>query len=125
MKTYTEDQIKDFAFKQLYDNKILNNKNVDCFVNGFKLAQEICKESLTDELKNFNEFYTSDSEDSWYGQLEKSYAYSGYNSLPSDVIDLIREYQEAAVRVQDVLNKLNQIKDKIKKSKHNCGIQSY
>jgi hypothetical protein len=67
MKKYNIAEIEDIALRYAYNKKSLTQKNVECFIAGFKTATNKCQEdlqeaiqSLADREKKFKENYDYD-----------------------------------------------------------------
>lgn len=77
---YTTDEIRNFAFKDLYDIKKISNLNVDCYTKGFEKAQSVFTkepERMIKLMKAQKEAFEKRAEDaetaSYYRAGEKDY----------------------------------------------------
>jgi hypothetical protein len=125
MKHFKIEEIRQQAYNQLYKNKTLNNKNVDCFVSGWQEAQNKCEESLLDILKKYGQYYAGDLKDngSLYHRVYYSYSYSGYTCWPDGAIDLIQRYQDFGKKLLELASELEQIEQERVLSKVRCPNQ--
>lgn len=79
MKKYSIAEIEDIALRYTYQKKSLTQKNVECFIAGFKTAIDKCQEdlqeviqSLANREKNFKEDYDYDETVSNHDKLYKA-----------------------------------------------------
>lgn len=52
MKKYSAAEIEDIALRYTYQKKSLTQKNVECFIAGFKTAINKCQEDLQEVIQS-------------------------------------------------------------------------
>lgn len=111
MKKYNITEVEDFAFRYAYNNKSLTEKNVKCFIAGFKTAIDKCQEDLQEAIQSL-----ADSEKKFKEEYDYGLGMSGYMySLPKDYDETVSNHNKLYKALQNLADVLKEtgIKHKI------------
>lgn len=111
MKKYSTTEIEDIALRFAYNKKSLTQKNVECFIAGFKIATNKCQEDLQEAIQSL-----ADSEKKFKEEYDYDLAMSGYMfSRPKDYDETVSNHDKLYKALQNLADVLKEtgIKHKI------------
>lgn len=104
MKSYSTTEIENIALRYAYDKKSLTQKNVECFVAGFKTAMNKCRENLCDAIQSI-----ADEEKNFKKKYDNDLGYSGYMySRPDDYDETINKHEKLYKALQNLVDTLKE-----------------
>ena len=111
MKKYSTTEIEDIALRFAYNKKSLTQKNVECFIAGFKTAINKCKEDLQEVIQSLAESEKNFKEEYDYGLGMSGYMYS----RPKDYDETVSNHNKLYKALQNLADVLKEtgIKHKI------------
>lgn len=111
MKKYNITEIEDIALRFAYNKKSLTQKNVECFIVGFKTAINKCQEDLQEAIQSL-----ADSEKKFKEEYDYDLGMGGYMfSRPKDYDETVSNHNKLYKALQNLADVLKEtgIKHKI------------
>lgn len=111
MKKYNSTEIEDIALRYAYNKKSLTQKNVECFIAGFKTAIDKCQEDLQEIIQSL-----ANDEKRFQERYDYDLGMSGYMySRPNDYDETVSNHDKLYKALQNLVDVLKEtgIKHKI------------
>ena len=104
MKKYNITEIEDIALRYTYNNKSLTQKNVECFIAGFKTAINKCQEDLQEAIQSL-----ADSEKKFKEKYDYELGFGGYMlSRPKDYDETVSNHNKLYKALQNLADVLKE-----------------
>ena len=109
IKYKSKEEIEDVAFRTLRDSNnksLLNNKNIDCFLMGWKHAASDIKKQISAQRKDEFIDYLEQMKvfcSEQYHNLENDLGYEGYQFSRPESVDAMFKLYETVMRCCDFL----------------------
>ncbi len=104
MKKYSTTEIEDIALRYAYNKKSLTQKNVECFIAGFKTATNKCQEDLQEVIQSL-----ADSEKNFKEKYDYELGMSGYMySRPKDYYETVSKHNKLYNALQNLADVLKE-----------------
>lgn len=111
MKKYNIAEIEDIALRYTYNKKSLTQKNVECFIAGFKTAIDKCQEDLQEAIQSL-----ANREKNFKEELDYELNMCGYKlPRPTDYDETVSNHDKLYKALQNLADVLKEtgIKRKI------------